>query len=70
MTHIATSTDFAPDSAWTKSSYSSGGTGNCVEVATQAGRVGVRDSKQDDGPAFAVSDSAWGAFLTTVTADN
>jgi len=48
---------------WRKSSHSSG-TGNCVEVATADGTVGVRDSKQHDGgPVLEFSDVAWKAFI-------
>jgi hypothetical protein len=48
---------------WRKSSYSSG-TGNCVEVATADGTVGVRDSKQHDrGPVLEFSHIAWKAFI-------
>ncbi|MGC5540118.1 DUF397 domain-containing protein [Streptomyces griseus] len=34
-----------PESAWFKSSYSSGAGGECVEVASAVGSVHVRDSK-------------------------
>jgi hypothetical protein len=43
---------------WAKSSYSS--SGNCIEVADQAGRVLVRDSKQDGiGPVLRFGVDAW-----------
>ncbi|MFC9702276.1 DUF397 domain-containing protein [Streptomyces sp. NPDC056943] len=48
---------------WFKSSYSDGGGGNCVEVATCAHAVHLRDSKQSDGPTFAVEPAAWTEFL-------
>ena len=49
---------------WRKSSYSSGGA-NCLEVAT--GRlVGVRDSKDPDGPALAFTPSQWRSFTRGV----
>ncbi|MGW8356113.1 DUF397 domain-containing protein [Streptomyces wedmorensis] len=48
---------------WFKSSYSDGGGGNCVEVATCADAVHLRDSKVQDGPTFAVEPSSWNAFV-------
>lgn len=50
--------------AWRKSSYSSTNGGDCVEVAAQPCRVAVRDSKNPDGPAFAVPPAAFAAFVT------
>ncbi|MFF8943336.1 DUF397 domain-containing protein [Streptomyces sp. NPDC014864] len=49
--------------AWFKSSYSSGSEGDCVEVALTPATVHVRDSKDRQGPQFAVSPAAWGDFL-------
>ncbi|WP_433494459.1 DUF397 domain-containing protein [Micromonospora sp. CA-248089] len=44
--------------------------GLCVEVATNVvaahGVVGVRDSKDPDGPALAVSPPGWAAFVTAL----
>ncbi|MFD5473792.1 DUF397 domain-containing protein [Streptomyces sp. NPDC127105] len=54
--------------AWFKSSYSGGGGGNCVEVAICPGAVLVRDSKDTDRQALAVSSGAWSAF-TALAAD-
>ncbi|MET9542991.1 DUF397 domain-containing protein [Streptomyces sp. NPDC006553] len=51
------------DLAWFKSSYSSGGDGDCVEVATSPSTIHVRDSKHPDGPQFAVAPTAWTGFL-------
>ncbi|MFE7511730.1 DUF397 domain-containing protein [Streptomyces sp. NPDC057540] len=48
---------------WFKSSYSDSGGGNCVEVATAAHAVHLRDSKVQDGPTFTVEPSSWSAFL-------
>ncbi|WP_324786571.1 DUF397 domain-containing protein [Streptomyces sp. H51] len=48
--------------AWFKSSYSGGGGGNCVEVAVRAEAVLVRDSKDTDRRALALSRDAWSAF--------
>ncbi|MEO3978176.1 DUF397 domain-containing protein [Streptomyces sp. CAU 1734] len=53
----------APESAWFKSSYS-GAEGNaCVEIADLTPRVGIRDSKDKQGPALAIPTGAWHAFL-------
>jgi hypothetical protein len=42
----------APVATWRKSSYSGDDTNpaQCVELADLVGTVGVRDSKQDNGP--------------------
>jgi hypothetical protein len=49
--------------AWRKSSYSSGNpTGDCVEVAFKVGHIGVRDSKNIDGPTLAFPAGAWRVF--------
>ncbi|MDT0442862.1 DUF397 domain-containing protein [Streptomyces johnsoniae] len=48
---------------WRASSYSSGEGGQCVEVATYAHIVHVRDSKDIAQEGFAVRAAAWGAFL-------
>jgi hypothetical protein len=54
--------------AWLKSSYSSSGDGNdCVEVATTAGTVHVRDSKNIGGPQLALTPGAWADFVTYVS---
>ncbi|MBB5917466.1 hypothetical protein BJY24_006378 [Nocardia transvalensis] len=51
---------------WFKSSRSSTG-GDCVEVAHLAeGMVGVRDSKNPNGPALVFSPSEWDAFNADV----
>jgi Domain of unknown function (DUF397) len=48
---------------WVKSSYSGGNT-DCVEVALGPERVGVRDSKNPDGPTLVFPVTRWSAFLT------
>ncbi|MFE4961510.1 DUF397 domain-containing protein [Streptomyces sp. NPDC056660] len=50
--------------SWRKSSYSSGGSGDCVEVATCPTTIHIRDSKNRQGPALALSPAAWAGFLT------
>ncbi|HET6356311.1 DUF397 domain-containing protein [Streptomyces sp.] len=49
--------------AWRKSTYSSDTGGACIEVAAQPCRIAVRDSKNPDGPAFAVTPAAFAAFV-------
>ncbi|WP_062991606.1 DUF397 domain-containing protein [Nocardia anaemiae] len=51
---------------WFKSSRS-GGQNECVEIAWLAGGyVGVRDSKNPDGPALAFTPCEWDAFMAGV----
>lgn len=58
-----------PGVGWHKSSFSGGGNGNCVEVATlAAGWVAVRDSKDRSGPALVFTPGEWSAFLDGVRA--
>ena len=47
---------------WRKSSYSGADNGGCVEVAFTTREVGVRDSKDADGPVLRFSPSQWLAF--------
>uniref|UniRef100_A0AAU3GWJ0 DUF397 domain-containing protein n=1 Tax=Streptomyces sp. NBC_01401 TaxID=2903854 RepID=A0AAU3GWJ0_9ACTN len=54
--------------AWFKSSYSGTGGDNCVEIAVCPQAVLVRDSKDTQRNALAVSPDAWSAF-TTLAAD-
>ncbi len=49
---------------WRKSSHSGGsGQGSCVEVAVGAEVVGVRDSKNTDGPRLAFAAANWRRFV-------
>ncbi|MFK4863778.1 DUF397 domain-containing protein [Streptomyces sp. CSMPJR101] len=54
---------------WFKSSYSGSEGDNCVEVAVRTEAVLVRDSKDTDRHALAVSRDAWSAF-TALAADS
>ncbi|MER8157102.1 DUF397 domain-containing protein [Streptomyces sp. NPDC094472] len=60
----------APDlrtASWHKSSYSSNGGGECVEVADNlAGIVPVRDSKNPDGPTLIFPNGSWSAFIASL----
>ncbi|MEU4684044.1 DUF397 domain-containing protein [Streptomyces xinghaiensis] len=56
-----------PEAAWFKSSYSTGGGGECVEVATMTDTVHVRDSKNLTGPVLTVSTDTWSSFVGLVT---
>nr|WP_234361961.1 DUF397 domain-containing protein [Plantactinospora sp. BB1] len=52
---------------WRKSSRSNAGSAECVEVADDlGGAVGVRDSKDPDGPVLAFAPVAWRAFVAGV----
>jgi hypothetical protein len=53
--------------AWRKSSYSSGESDNCVEMADNLPDViPVRDSKDPHGPALTFSRDAWTSFVGAV----
>jgi hypothetical protein len=55
------------DSAWWfKSSYSSGNTDNCVEVAFIDALTAVRDSKHPQGPVLLFTAGEWDAFRNGV----
>lgn len=54
---------------WRKSSYSGSNGGGCVEVAAFPGRaVGVRDSKDPEGPKLVFAPNDWRAFIVGVKA--
>lgn len=58
----------APDlskATWRRSSRSSG-TANCVEVATTGSAVGIRDSKDPDGPVLVLPAASWTHFVTAI----
>ncbi|MFJ8779376.1 MULTISPECIES: DUF397 domain-containing protein [unclassified Streptomyces] len=53
--------------SWFKSSYSSGGDGDCVEVALTPATIHIRDSKSPEGPRLTASPTPWADFLTHLT---
>jgi hypothetical protein len=52
---------------WRKSSFSSD-TANCVEFAPRSEHVGLRDSKDPDGPSLWFAVESWCDFIATVRA--
>jgi hypothetical protein len=55
------------DLSWRKSSYSSNGGANCVEVGQAPGIVAVRDTKDSGtGPVLGFAPAAWAAFTSTL----
>lgn len=57
--------DFS-QASWRKSSRSGTQTDQCVEATSAAGYVGVRDSKNPDGPTLGFNRSAWHTFTEGV----
>ena len=57
---MAPSTDLSR-AAWRTSSYSNNG-GNCVETATAAGGIRVRDTQYRDGAVLTFGPRAWERF--------
>lgn len=53
------------DTGWFKSSFSSADSDNCVEVRIVGTVVGVRDSKNVDGPTIQINVGGWHRFLTS-----
>ncbi|MFC4051207.1 DUF397 domain-containing protein [Actinomadura syzygii] len=51
---------------WRKSSRSGDTGGQCVEVAGLAAGIGVRDSKDPDGPKLFFASAEWRAFARRV----
>jgi uncharacterized protein DUF397 len=58
-----------PGARWRKSSRSSGGENNCVEVAFAPLAVGIRDTKDRAAGHLEIGKTAFGAFLETVTSE-
>jgi Domain of unknown function (DUF397) len=48
--------------AWLKA-QSSGANGQCVEIASAAGKIAIRDSKDPDGPILVYTPGEFRAFL-------
>ncbi|KAK1183053.1 DUF397 domain-containing protein [Streptomyces sp. NBS 14/10] len=62
----APATTIAAATSWTKSSYSGGEGGECVEVAVTDHIVRVRDSKDVTRPHLAVGRADWARFVRYV----
>lgn len=59
---------FNPNAAgWRKSTYSTGGDQNCVEVAPWPELVAIRDTKNPKAGHFTVPRKAWTAFTQAAT---
>ena len=54
------------ESTWRKSSYSGPNGGECVEVASDAGSVLVRDTTARSGPALVFTADVWRAFISAM----
>ncbi|AEW96509.1 MULTISPECIES: DUF397 domain-containing protein [Streptomycetaceae] len=52
--------------AWRKSSYSGGGNGNCVEMASGDGPLVHLRESDDPGTVLTAAAGAWAAFLDAV----
>ncbi|WP_435059060.1 DUF397 domain-containing protein [Streptomyces sp. bgisy060] len=62
------SLDVAPADAWFKSSYSGDSGNSCVEVANLGPAIGLRDSKEENGPAILISSETFAGFVLDVSA--
>jgi hypothetical protein len=54
------------DSPWRKASYSGTSGNGCVETATSAGRVLVRDTTNRDGGTLTLTPDGWRAFIANI----
>ncbi|MEU9609764.1 DUF397 domain-containing protein [Streptomyces sp. NPDC048057] len=54
----------APQLHWSKSSHSGSEGGECVEVATSADAIHVRDTKNRRGAQLTFTPAAWTGFIT------
>ncbi len=63
--NAAGSADLSP-AAWRKSSRSSGGGSNCVEVARLPGRIAIRDSKNPQGAMLVLAPAAFSELIRDV----
>ncbi|MBO0651895.1 DUF397 domain-containing protein [Streptomyces triculaminicus] len=65
-----TALEIANEKSWFKSSYSTDtGAASCVSIAPLTDRVGIRDTKQNNGPAVVIPAAAWTSFIREVQAD-
>ncbi|MFF4240970.1 DUF397 domain-containing protein [Actinomadura geliboluensis] len=51
---------------WHKSSHSGGNGGECIEVANLTGTIGIRDSKNPDGPKLLVARTEFAALVAAL----
>ncbi|AOS64799.1 DUF397 domain-containing protein [Actinoalloteichus hymeniacidonis] len=51
---------------WRKTSRSNGQGGECIEIGSAPGWVGIRDTKNRDGGTLVVDRAVFGAFLAAV----
>jgi Domain of unknown function (DUF397) len=54
------------ESNWRKSSYSGDNGGACVEIASSAETVLVRDTTDRGGPVVTFTANAWQSFTATI----
>jgi Domain of unknown function (DUF397) len=54
------------DAAWRKSTHSGASGGDCVETASKAGTVMVRDTADRDGGTLLIGAAAWSRFIAAV----
>ena len=59
-------TEVARSDSWSKSSYSGGEGGECVEVSLGSEAVRVRDSKRIAGPCLVLAPGPWAVFIGTL----
>ncbi|GAA1913940.1 DUF397 domain-containing protein [Streptomyces sodiiphilus] len=58
-----------PNERWRKSSYSNGGSGNCVETQlTEDGLIAIGDSKDRSQGALVVPAGGWKVFIASLKA--
>lgn len=66
---MPTSSTHAPaPPTWRKSSYSGSGNDTCVEVASLAGIIAIRDSKDPEGPTISLTPRAFHRLLADLAA--
>ncbi|MBW8481142.1 DUF397 domain-containing protein [Actinomadura sp. PM05-2] len=58
----------SPPNAWRKSSHSTSGAQDCVEVTNDRGLARIRDSKDPHGPTLPLPHPTWAAFLDNLKA--